>query len=212
MGALFELAHLTLIAAKPLRIDERQGWSTWLCEHARSHGGAVWRLLDPALIGRPGAGHSHVVHLPAERLAAFDRATTAARDTGEAAFHAEISRDHWSRAGEGIAVRRDVPITGLIVAHVLCADPRRTDEWDDWYDTQHLPDMLASGAFITGTRWRRDAPRTGEANHLTVYEIGGITVDEAIERSAAVMPALTTAGRKHECHTGGLTWALELEG
>jgi hypothetical protein len=69
--------------------------------------------------------------------------------------------------------------------------------------------MMASGAFAAASRWQRTDPRPGSANHLTVYEIAGGSVDEAIERSAAVMPALTARGRKHECHTGGLTWALD---
>lgn len=210
MSAVHGLDRVTLIAAKSTRADAGPDWEAWLSDHSATHGGALWRLLDPATPGRPGAGHSHVVHLPGGRSGEFDAATTAARADGRATTHAEIRRDEWTRAGARLGEVGTAAITGLIVAEVLCADPDRIDEWDDWYDTQHLPDMMESGAFVAGSRWRRADFRHGSTNHLTIYEISGQPVTDAIERSAAVMPALTAAGRKHECHTGGLTWALEL--
>lgn len=210
MGALHRLDRLTFIATKSIRADAAPDWEAWLGAHSIAHGGALWRLLDAAPPGRPGAGHSHVIHLPTDRGDDFDRASTAARADGRAAAHAEIRRDGWTRAGDGIVLDGGAAITGLIVAEVMCADPTRIDEWDEWYDTQHLPDVMDSGAFVAGSRWRRAEPRPGSANHLTVYEVSGGDVAEAIERSAAVMPGLTASGRKHECHAGGLTWALEL--
>lgn len=209
MARIGSLDRIVLRATKSIRADAAAAWERWLADEAAAHGGALWRLLDPAPPGRPGAGHSHVVHLPPDTCAAFDRAETDARGDGPAAVHAEIRRDEWIRTGDARRLADD-EVTGLIAAEVLCADPRRIDEWDTWYDEQHLPDMMASGAFVAGSRWRRAPSRAGTADHLTVYEIGGRTVEDAIERSAAVMPTLTAAGRKHECHTGGLTWALEL--
>jgi len=210
MAAVHGLDAISLIAAKPIRPTDQQRWTDWLVAHADSHGGELWRLLDPAPAGRPGAGHSHVVHLPTSSSADFDAATELARDAvGGGAAHVEIQRDGWRRAGDGLQTDSTTDVTGLIIAHVLCADPRRTDEWDAWYDQQHLPDMMGSDAFVAGSRWRRAEPRTGGANHLTIYEVAGISVGEAIERSAAVMPQLVAEGRKHDSHAGGLTWALE---
>ncbi|MEZ5247105.1 MAG: hypothetical protein R2707_18605 [Acidimicrobiales bacterium] len=212
MRTVRDLDRVTFVSAKTIRADERTNWETWLTGHATAHDGGLWRLLDPGPAGRPGAGHSHVIHLPGGRTDHFDEATANARRDGRAAGHAEIRRDEWSRAGDGIARESDGEVTGLIVAEVLCIDPTRVDEWDEWYDTQHLPDMMASGAFAAGSRWRRTDARTGSANHLTIYEIAGGSVDEAVERSAAVMPNLIAQGRKHECHAGGLTWALDAVG
>ena len=209
MARIGSLDRVVLRATKSIRADAAAAWERWLADEAATYGGALWRLLDPAPPGRPGAGHSHVVHLPADTGTAFDRAVADARRDGRAAPHAEIRSDEWIRTGDGVTIADD-EATGLIVAEVLCADPSRIDEWDAWYDEQHLPDMMASGAFVAGSRWRRTQPRAGTANHLTVYEVGGRTVEDAIEQSAAVMPSLTAAGRKHESHTGGLTWALEL--
>ena len=209
MHGVHELDRVTFVAAKSVRADDRATWERWLTDHAAAHGGALWRLLDPGPAGRPGIGHSHVVHLPAAVCDRFDAATTAARQGGPAGGHAEIRRDEWVRAGEGIILDTGAELTGLIVAEVVCTDPARVDEWDTWYDDQHLPDMMASGAFTAGTRWRRAEPRPGSANHLTVYAIAGRSVEEAVDVSAAAMAPLIAAGRKHPCHAGGLTWALE---
>ena len=209
MTGVHSLDAVTFIATKSTRADDQPTWETWLGAHAAAHGGALWRLLHPGPAGRPGAGHSHVIHLPGNRMDGFDDATAAARLDGRGASHAETRRDEWVQAGDGIAHDPGHEVTGLIVAEVLCIDPHRADEWDEWYDAQHLPDMMASGAFASGSRWRRTDPRPGSANHLTVYEVAEGTVDDAIERSAAVMPSLIARGRKHECHAGGLTWALE---
>lgn len=205
------LDQVTFIAAKSIGdVSGRDDWSAWLSDTALAHGGELWRLLDPGPPGRPGAGHSHVVHLDSERVETFGRTVGVARDDPPGAGHAEVNRDEWVRAGPGLrSAETDGEVTGLIVAQVLCVDPTRTAQWDAWYDDEHLPDMMASDAFVTGTRWRRRASRAGSANHLTVYEIAGSTVEEAIEASAAVIPDIIARGRKHQCHAGGLTWALE---
>lgn len=207
MAPIRTLDTVTLIATKTTRAAEADAWTEWLDGLAGRHGGALWALLDPAPPGQPGAGHSHVLHLPTDRVDGFDADTAAQRD-GDAAAHAEIQRDEWVRAGDGIVVDPEAEPTGLIAAQVLCTDPARTDEWDAWYDEQHLPDMMTSGGFASGTRWVRRTPRPGTANHLTIYEIAGLTVTEAIERSTTVMYDVIARGRKHERHAGGLTWAL----
>jgi hypothetical protein len=43
------------------------------------------------------------------------------------------------------------------------------------------------------------------SNHLTLYDVATPTVEEAVRRSATTLAEVTAAGRKHECHTGGLT-------
>lgn len=97
---------------------------------------------------------------------------------------------------------------GHILAYVLCNDPRIEAEWDDWNDTVHMPDMLASGAFTGLSRWLR-SPRTERGTQfVTLYDVGPHGVEVAVEKSAAVMPGLVASGRKHEAHIGGLTLML----
>jgi hypothetical protein len=90
----------------------------------------------------------------------------------------------------------------------MCNDPRREAEWDRWNDEMHMPDMMDSGAFLGVSRWRRSTRGRHGPQHLTLYDVGPEGVDRAVERSAAVMPGLTAAGRKLDCHVGGLTVTL----
>lgn len=108
----------------------------------------------------------------------------------------------------GTLAAPDPARTGRILAMVRCTDPGRTDEWDRWYEEQHLPDMLATGAFAAGSRWRRERSPTLAPSHATLYDVAGIPLADAVARSAAAMPDLVAAGRKPSWHTGGLTMTL----
>lgn len=99
-------------------------------------------------------------------------------------------------------------LRGHILAWVFPNDPGRTAEWDTWYDHEHVPDMMNSGAFAAATRWARTPRVTYGANFITLYDVAHPSVDIAVQRSAAVMPGIISAGRKHETHTGALTLTL----
>lgn len=198
MERLHTLDHLTLAAVKCTDRALADAWEATTAERLDGAGGGLFRIDPPAPVGRPGAGHSHVAIAGAAALPA----------AGFAAGHAAIRTDGWIRHGATATTDPEAGVTALIVAEVLSADPARTAEWDDWYDDVHLPDMMACGAFVGGTRWRRPEPRPGTANHLTIYEIGDLPLAEAIDRSAAIVPGLVAAGRKLDCHTGGLTLGL----
>ena len=99
-------------------------------------------------------------------------------------------------------------LRGHILAYVMCNDPARASEWDRWNDEVHMPDMLESGAFDGVSRWRRKPQGEWGAQYLTLYDVGEIGVEQAVERSAAIMPGLVSAGRKLDCHVGGLTVTL----
>jgi hypothetical protein len=90
----------------------------------------------------------------------------------------------------------------------MANDPTRESEWDEWYDREHIPDMMASDAFSAATRWRRDPRRPLGADFVTLYDVTLDSIDEAVARSAAVMPGIVAAGRKHPTHTGALTITL----
>jgi hypothetical protein len=87
-------------------------------------------------------------------------------------------------------------------------DPDREREWDRWNDEVHMPDMMASGAFTAVSRWLRQPKDEQGTNYLTLYDVGEGGVGLAVQRSAAVMPGLVKAGRKMDCHVGGLTVTL----
>ncbi|MDW3219988.1 MAG: hypothetical protein R8F63_15345 [Acidimicrobiales bacterium] len=197
MHRLHALDALTIVATKPVGVAPAD-WESATATALDAVDAGIFRVDPPAPVGRPGAGHSHVMlgAEPPPRAAGFETA------------QADVRTDRWLRHGATLTPDPESDVTALIVAEVLTTDASRLAEWDEWYDRVHLPDMMSCGAFVGGTRWRRADPRPGTANHLTVYEIAGMDVSEAVEASAAIMPGLIDAGRKHECHAGGLTLAL----
>lgn len=161
--------------------------------------GSLWELDGPAPAPGPGPGHTHVALVPHPHLRDHDALE-------KPPSHAEIRRARWRPAGGTVV--ESTSAEALILAEVLCADPAREAEWDSWYDAQHLPDMLATGVFVAGSRWHREPREPHGTNHLTIYEIAGPDLSEAIAGSAAALPAMAAAGRTHPCHTGGPALAL----
>lgn len=200
-------SDLILVATKSTDSAGAAAWVDATAARAERCGAQLWAMADTPPAGRPGAGHSHVLSFTADAWIAWEREVALERSGDHLDTHAEVARDHWRT--QGIEIRLDdAEATSLIVAEVVCTDPSAQAEWDDWYTEQHLPDMMASMAFVAGHRWTRNELRPGGPNHLTVYEIAGRAVDAAIAESAAIMPALIADGRKHRCHTGGRTLAL----
>lgn len=197
---IHRFGSLRIVATKCTDGDAAVAWERALADALAGVGGALFALDPPAPAGRPGAGHSHVAVIGDDASLPIDPT--------HRVHQADIRTDTWVRHGHGETVDADTPVTGLIVAEVLPTDPAVAEDWDRWYDTVHLPDMMRCGAFASGTRWRRPTARPGSANHLTVYEVTDRPVNEAVEASAAIMPDLVAGGRKHPAHAGGLTMAL----
>jgi hypothetical protein len=103
-------------------------------------------------------------------------------------------------------------VTGQVMAYVGPNDPALEAAWNEWLADVHIPDMLGSGAFTDASRWRRlDPPRFGH-RYLTIYDVEGLEVAEAVRRSGAAMAPAHEAGRILRCHSGGLRAALRPAG
>jgi hypothetical protein len=219
---------LLVVHAKCARVDEEPEWDAWeddvhlpaLCSHHGAWAATRFELTDRPEPGRPGIGFTHVTIL---ELDGPDVGAQAARILAVDVELRDHDRMHPAHAtiAAGVFVahgpygRKPAPSadrTGHILTHVLCTDPRRVDEWDRWYDETHVPDMLSCGAFSAMSRWRRAIPNATGPNHVTLYDVATPTVDEAVQRSAATLAEVVAAGRKHECHTGGLTVTLRPTG
>lgn len=57
------------------------------------------------------------------------------------------------------------------------------DEWNEWYDNEHLPEILACPGFIRGTRYV--SPSERGPRYMTVYAIADSTALETPEFAAA---------------------------
>jgi len=199
-------------------------WNQWMVEEhvpamSETKGvraGSHWALGVQPTPGMPSVGFSHIslYEIASEDL----RATAAALVNRERALrkagdldpnHSVIEIDVLEAHGRWNAKPRPSPnLTGHIFAYVSCNDPGAEDDWDAWNDDVHMPDMLASKAFEGVSRWRRVDPGGRRARWLTLYDVGSLGIDEAVARSAAAMPGIVAAGRKHTNHVGALTVTL----
>ena len=220
-------AGLLIVATKCNQPPREEEWEAWYDEvHLPDlldgwddgDGPTVatrWALSRKPEPGMPGIGFSHVTIYEF----ADDPVAAAQRLAGrQAQLHADGRAPPDARGGRRRRVRRprrwnakpdpSDALRGHILAHVFPNDPDLEQEWDAWYDAQHIPDMMASDAFAAATRWQREPRRAFGPNHLTLYDVALDSIDEAVARSAAVMPGLIAAGRKHRAHTGAMTLTL----
>lgn len=60
----------------------------------------------------------------------------------------------------------------LFFAFSDCKDPSREDEYNEWYNTKHVPDILEIPGVIKATRWASATDRPGQTRkYLALYEL-----------------------------------------
>ena len=60
----------------------------------------------------------------------------------------------------------------LLFAFSDCKDPARENEFNDWYDNMHMPDMLKTPGLIRATRWMSADNKENEIRkYLALYEL-----------------------------------------
>ena len=60
----------------------------------------------------------------------------------------------------------------LLFAFSDCKDPAREEEFNEWYDNVHLPDMLDVPGMISATRWASAQSLEGQRRkYLALYEL-----------------------------------------
>ena len=84
-------------------------------------------------------------------------------------------------------------------------DPARDDEFNEWYDKIHLPDIMETPGFIRATRYENRAtqfaanrPLEGKTEFLAIYEIEADDIDGAIKAMYENVAKKKAAGRYSE--------------
>jgi hypothetical protein len=70
----------------------------------------------------------------------------------------------------------------LFTVESNCADPSKEREFNKWYDTVHLPDLLETPGFVRAMRYENTNPGEGQGKFLAIYEI---ETDDIAETLAA---------------------------
>lgn len=57
------------------------------------------------------------------------------------------------------------------IVETNCAEPSREDEFRQWYDGTHIPDVLQTPGFSSATRAELQQPQEGRGKFLVIYDI-----------------------------------------
>jgi hypothetical protein len=59
----------------------------------------------------------------------------------------------------------------LLTIESNCCDPSRETEFNKWYNTVHLPDILETPGFVRAVRYENTNPAEGQGKFIAMYEI-----------------------------------------
>lgn len=187
-----------------------------------------YRNADPHDAG-PGYLAIHEVAWEDLEQVARAVARTRRRLTDGGGFHPAlqiIRVESWKRIGPEFATPRtgQVRPVGIFVVESRCADPRRDEELNTWYNETHIPDLLDTGLFTSAYRFAavpsgtiigaavpsetdvstRDPAAAGDGVYLALYETVADPLAAMDEYLRAARPRLKAAGRLVEFIT--VTW------
>ena len=70
-------------------------------------------------------------------------------------------------------------LPGHLVVVDVSVDPAVETEWNAWYDTVHLPDIVACPGFHRAARYV--SKENGKRHYLTVYQVDGPEAIKSVE-------------------------------
>lgn len=83
----------------------------------------------------------------------------------------------------------------FLVIESNCTDPGREQEFNEWYDNVHIPDILETRCFIKAARYELPNPPEGKGKYLAVYEIDSDDLDRDMALHGANMKRKEALGR-----------------
>ena len=86
----------------------------------------------------------------------------------------------------------------ILVAETNCAIPARDEEYNHWYNTVHIPDVLETPGILRATRYENSEPPEGHGRYLTVYDIETEDIDRLITAFSEIVTVKWEQGRMSE--------------
>jgi hypothetical protein len=71
---------------------------------------------------------------------------------------------------------------GIIYVETYPSSPDREQEYNDWYDNVHLPELVALDGIVAARRLR---PVNGEGPYVALYEIEGDDLQAVLDNMGA---------------------------
>ena len=79
--------------------------------------------------------------------------------------------------------------------HELHCYSAKEQEFNEWYNHIHLPDVVDTPGYVSATRYKINEFKKGRGSYLTVYEIETDDIDETIRVRFEKLPKEIAAGR-----------------
>jgi hypothetical protein len=86
----------------------------------------------------------------------------------------------------------------LLTVESNCCDPSREKEFNKWYDTVHLPDILETPGFVRAVRYENTSPAEGQGKFLAMYEIETDDLAQTLAAFDEIVNARAKQGRMSE--------------
>lgn len=86
----------------------------------------------------------------------------------------------------------------VLVVESDCKDPGSEDDFNDWYNNVHLPDVFETPCFVKASRYELTEPSEGKARYLTIYEIESDDIDDDMAKHSENMKNKTAQGRRSD--------------
>jgi hypothetical protein len=83
----------------------------------------------------------------------------------------------------------------LLVVESNCTDPEREEEFNDWYNNVHIPDVLEAEGHIKAERFELINPVEGKGKYLAIYEIESDDFDETWAKATVKIKEKIARGR-----------------
>ena len=88
----------------------------------------------------------------------------------------------------------------LNMVETNCVDASREEEFNDWYNNIHLPDVLETPGFVTARRYSQKEFRDGRGKYLALYEIETDDIDKTIALRREKRDRERAQGRYRDLH------------
>ena len=70
----------------------------------------------------------------------------------------------------------------VLLVQTDCTDAAQVKEFNQWYDTIHIPDILEAPGFVSASRYEIPSPAEGQGRFLAIYEIESDDVQAAFSK------------------------------
>jgi hypothetical protein len=86
----------------------------------------------------------------------------------------------------------------LLTVETNCTDPLREGEFNKWYDTIHLADILETAGIVRASRYENSNPAEGQGKYLAMYEIETENLEQTMAAFGEKVNKIVEQGRMSE--------------